>query len=43
MTPEEKRNFYKTNNELFIDIGAKSKKDAIDIGIRAGNPIAPYS
>ena len=43
MTPEERRTFYKSNNELFIDIGAKSKSDAIDIGIRAGNPIAPYS
>lgn len=43
MTPEERRSFYKTNNELFIDIGAKNKKDAIDIGIRPGNPIAPYS
>ena len=43
MTPEEKRGFYKTNNELFIDIGAKNKSDAIDIGIKPGNPIAPYS
>ena len=43
MTPEERRSFYKTNNELFIDIGAKNKKDAIDIGIKPGNPIAPYS
>ena len=43
MTPEERRGFYKTNNELFIDIGAKNKNDAIDIGIKPGNPIAPYS
>ena len=43
MTPEERRSFYKTNNELFIDIGAKNKNDAIDIGIKPGNPIAPYS
>ena len=43
MTPEERRGFYKTNNELFIDIGAKNKSDAINIGIKPGNPIAPYS
>ena len=30
-------------DELFIDIGAKNKNDAIDIGIKPGNPIAPYS
>ena len=43
MTPEEKRSFYKMNNELFIDVGAKNKRDAVDIGIKPGNPIAPYS
>jgi len=43
MTPEERKNFYKTTNELFIDVGAKDKNDAIQMGIKPGDPIAPYS
>ena len=43
MTPEDRKSFYKTNNELFIDVGATNKSDAINIGIKPGNPIAPYS
>ena len=41
MTPEERRNFYKSNNELFIDVGAKNKQDAEAMGINPGDPIAP--
>ena len=43
MTPEERRNFYKSNNELFIDVGAKNKQDAVAMGINPGDPIAPLS
>ena len=43
MTPEDRKSFHKTNNELFIDVGATNKSDAIKIGIKPGNPIAPYS
>ena len=31
------------SNELFIDVGATSRSDALAMGIRPGDPIAPWS
>tara|TARA_B100000945_G_scaffold42503_1_gene28776 strand:+ start:8919 stop:10019 length:1101 start_codon:yes stop_codon:yes gene_type:complete len=43
MDAKERTSFYKSNNELFIDVGAKNQEDAMNMGIKPGNPIAPCS
>jgi endoglucanase len=43
MTPEERTKLVK-KDDMFIDVGAKDKKEVIEkLGIRVGDPIAPES
>jgi putative aminopeptidase FrvX len=40
---EEERNKVITQDKMFIDIGAASKKDAEETGVRIGDPVVPWS
>lgn len=42
LTPEEKIQSI-TINSMFIDIGASSKEEVENLGIRSGDPVVPYS
>lgn len=42
LTPEE-RNKVVEKKDMFIDIGAESKDDAMEMGVRMGDPIVPVS
>jgi endoglucanase len=41
ITPPEERNRVTPREDVFLDIGAKSKQEAEALGVRAGDPIAP--
>lgn len=43
VTPPEERNRVTPRDDVFLDIGAKSKTEAEALGIRPGDPIAPAS
>lgn len=43
VTPPEERNRVTPRDEVFLDVGAKSRQEAEALGIRAGDPIAPVS
>ena len=43
VTPGSERNQVWGRDSIFIDIGATSKTDAEEMGIRPGDPIAPWS
>jgi putative aminopeptidase FrvX len=41
VTPTEERNRVTPREDVFLDVGVKSKEEADALGIRAGDPIAP--
>jgi endoglucanase len=41
VTPTEERNRVMPRDDVFLDVGAKSKEEADALGIRPGDPIAP--
>lgn len=41
--PPEERNKVVPIKEMFIDIGASSREEAMEFGVRPGDPIVPYS
>ncbi len=43
VTPSEERSRVTPKDEVFLDIGAKSKQEAEALGVRPGDPIAPVS
>jgi endoglucanase len=43
ITPVEERTRVTPRNDIFLDVGAKSRADAEALGIRAGDPIVPAS
>jgi endoglucanase len=43
ITPAEERNRVTPRDEVFLDVGARSKADVEALGIRAGDPIVPRS
>ena len=43
VTPQSMRNRVFPQNEIFLDIGARSKKEAMTMGVRPGDPISPWS
>jgi putative aminopeptidase FrvX len=43
VTPPEERTSVTSRNDVFLDVGAKSKEQAEALGIRPGDPIAPAS
>lgn len=40
--PQEERNKVVQIKDMFIDIGASSKEEAMEFGVRPGDPIVPY-
>ncbi|RLI25505.1 peptidase M28 [Candidatus Bathyarchaeota archaeon] len=42
LTPEEAKKVVEKRN-MFIDVGATSRKEAEEMGIRIGDPVVPYS
>ena len=42
LTPEEAKKVVEKKN-MFIDVGATSRKEAEEMGIRIGDPVVPYS
>jgi len=40
---EEERNKVVSQDKMFIDIGATSKKEAEEVGVKIGDPIVPWS
>lgn len=42
LTPEEAKKVVEKDN-MFIDVGATSRKEAEEMGIRIGDPVVPYS
>jgi putative aminopeptidase FrvX len=43
VTPPEERSRVTPRDDVFLDVGAKSKEEADALGIRPGDPIAPVS
>ncbi|HZQ53023.1 MAG TPA: M42 family metallopeptidase [Bryobacteraceae bacterium] len=43
VTPPEERTRLTSRDDVFLDVGAKSKEEAEALGIRPGDPIAPAS
>ena len=43
ITPAEDRNRVTPRDDVFLDVGARSKEEAEALGIRPGDPIAPIS
>ncbi|HEY7304399.1 MAG TPA: M20/M25/M40 family metallo-hydrolase [Bryobacteraceae bacterium] len=43
VTPTDERNRVTPREDVFLDVGAKSKEEAERLGIRPGDPIAPAS
>ncbi len=43
VTPQSMRGRVFPADEIFLDIGARSKKDAMEMGVRPGDPISPWS
>ena len=43
ITPPEERSHVTAREDIFLDVGAKSKNEAEALGIRPGDPIAPAS
>jgi len=41
LTPPEERNRVTPRDDIFLDVGARSKEDAASLGIRPGDPIVP--